>query len=51
MTFVWDVTEEILSIFQDYPDEALNTEDPGFLHIILSMRLVNVKLLKLSVKM
>jgi len=47
----WDVTEELLSIFQDYPDEALNTDDPGFLQIILSMRLVNAKLITLSLKM
>jgi hypothetical protein len=29
MTYGWDVTEELPSILEDYPDDASNTDDTG----------------------
>jgi hypothetical protein len=46
----WDVTEELLSIFQDYPDDASNTDDPG-IPSDYSEYDIGVKLLKLSVNL
>jgi len=46
----WDVTEELLSIFQDYPDDAPNTDDPG-ISSDYSEYEIGVKLLKLSVNL
>lgn len=43
----WDVTEELLSIFQDYPDDASNTDNPGILSDYSEYE-IGVKLLKLS---
>jgi len=42
-----DVTEELLSIFPDYPDDASNTDNPG-IPSDCSEYEIGVKLLKLS---
>ena len=46
----WDDTEELLSIFQDYPDDASNTDDPGIPYDC-SVYEIGVKLFKLSVNL
>jgi hypothetical protein len=46
----WDDTEELLSIFQDYPDDASNTDDPG-IPSDCSVYEIGVKLFKLSVNL
>jgi len=46
----WDDTEELLSIFQDYPDDESNTDDPG-IPSDCSEYEISVILFKLSVNL